>query len=224
MDTDVSTNGDSKDAVGNVRISCSSDCQMNSISSTDKNVLTRCRKVKNDASDASPASPSPSGQSDTLESDYDENPAESDTEVRGLDQYVRLHEEQHVEAVVILKNGFKKDDLGASSEMEALLKSNGKLKFNLKPEQLGSITGCSDSTDGTGIQRKSSFRRNYLFSNQSDLEKQLAMERPKPVPEPVGMYNVPERILMPMFSEDQDFVDLKNFYDKKAQLKLDEIL
>lgn len=224
MDTVFSTNGDSKDAVGNVRISCSSDCQMNSISSTDKNLHTRCRKVKNDASDASPPPPSPSGQTVTEGSDYDENPAESDTEVSGLAQYVRLKEEQHVEAVVILNNGFKKDDMGGSGEMEAFLKSNGKLKFNLRPEQLGSITGCSDTTDGTGIQRKSSFRRNYLFSNQSDLEKQLAMERPKPVPEPVGMFTVPKRILMPMFSEDQDFVDLNNFYDKKSQLKFDEIL
>lgn len=192
--------------------------QKDSISTSDQKVAHRFRKLKIDPSFTAIL---PSAV-DTEEHDYDEHTTESDDNERGIrTQYVRLNEEQHVEAVVILKNDGTKT---GPDEMEDLLQSNGKLKFNLTPEQLGGIAGGSATMENRSIPRKSSLRRNSVFSNQSDLEKQLVMEKPKPIPEPAGMYDVPKRILMPMFSEDQDFMDMNNFYDRNAQLKFDEIL
>ncbi|XP_019547887.2 E3 ubiquitin-protein ligase TRIM45 [Aedes albopictus] len=194
-----------------------------SISSNDQKVAQRFRKLKIEPPLTAPRPPSTQSDCDTEENDYDEHTAESDNEPGiGAQQYVRLNEEQHVEAVVILKNAGTENE---SDAMEELLKSNGKLKFNLTPEQLGGIAGGGTTViENKSIPRKSSLRRNSVFSNQSDLEKQLVMEKPKPIPEPAGMYDVPRRILMPMFCEDQDFMDMNSFYDRNTQLKFDEIL
>ncbi|XP_055598722.1 uncharacterized protein LOC129748223 [Uranotaenia lowii] len=176
-------------------------------------------------------------QTQSCESDDSDDGAEN---VPDLERYVRLSEE-HVEAVVILKNEFRGEEpTGTGGSMDALLlkNNNGKLTFNLTPAKLGNMTGfelvCDTRksssagsiclVDGKGVVRKSSLRRNSLYNNQFDLERQLLMDQPKPLPEVTGMYDIPKRILMPMFSEDQDFMDLNKFYDKKSQLKFDEIL
>ncbi|XP_062548302.1 E3 ubiquitin-protein ligase TRIM45 [Armigeres subalbatus] len=133
----------------------------------------------------------------------------------------RCSEEQHVEAVVILKKDITADDPDC---IDSLFKSDGKLKFNLTPDQFDSIAGSGASIENKSIPRKSSLRRNSVFSNQSDLEKQLIMGKPKPLPEPAGIFDVPKRILLPVFCEDQDIKDMNGFYDRKMQPKYDEIL
>ncbi|KAL1400069.1 hypothetical protein pipiens_002117 [Culex pipiens pipiens] len=190
---------------------------MNPILGVDKNELGRRRqKVQIDALDTPPTRDSP---------DSDEDGSEGGP---GQNRYVRLREE-HVEAVVILRNSIKREDLKGINDVESLWSSNGKLTFNLTPEQLGGGAGGGlgfgpGEEDKPSLARKSSLRRNSLYSNQLDLEKRLQMELPKPVPELGGMYDVPQKILMPMFCEDQDWMDMNSFQDKNRQPKFDEIL
>ncbi|XP_055548370.1 tripartite motif-containing protein 45 [Wyeomyia smithii] len=169
-------------------------------------------------------------QSDSAEDSDLENP----TECREMDRYVRLREE-HVEAVVILKNEKVQESFDKSDVEESLAKNNGKLTFNLTPEQLGNVTGCGGGSDAQKINpsggvfsedksivRKSSLRRNSLRGNQIELEKQYVMEPPKPIPRATGLFEVPKKILMPMLSAEQNSVDASTVQDK--QLKFDEIL
>uniref|UniRef100_A0A182UZL5 Zf-RING_UBOX domain-containing protein n=1 Tax=Anopheles merus TaxID=30066 RepID=A0A182UZL5_ANOME len=109
-----------------------------------------------------------------------------------LQRYVRLQEE-HVEAsVVVLTNGTGTVNTGTT--LESLPKGSGKLTFNLTPEQLGirnvvervgrtrrSIPAgeyllSPDASTGEECPRKSSLRRNSAYSNQSEMDKQLALE------------------------------------------------
>lgn len=187
---------------------------MNPILGGDKNELGRRRqKVQIDALDTPPTRDSP---------DSDEDGSEGGP---GQNRYVRLREE-HVEAVVILRNSIKREDLKGINDVESLWSSNGKLTFNLTPEQLGGggLGFGPGEEDKPSLARKSSLRRNSLYSNQLDLEKRLLMELPKPVPELGGMYDVPQKILMPMFCEHQDWMDMNSFQDKNRQPKFDEIL
>ncbi|EDS26899.1 conserved hypothetical protein [Culex quinquefasciatus] len=186
----------------------------NPILGGDKNELGRRRqKVQIDALDTPPTRDSP---------DSDEDGSEGGP---GQNRYVRLREE-HVEAVVILRNSIKREDLKGINDVESLWSSNGKLTFNLTPEQLGGggLGFGPGEEDKPSLARKSSLRRNSLYSNQLDLEKRLLMELPKPVPELGGMYDVPQKILMPMFCEHQDWMDMDSFQDKNRQPKFDEIL
>ncbi|XP_058823512.1 E3 ubiquitin-protein ligase TRIM45 [Topomyia yanbarensis] len=170
-----------------------------------------------------------------LDSSRRSNSEESDYEPsRDPNRYVRLREE-HVEAVVILRHGSIIRE--ETKDAEALSRNNGKLTFNLTPEQLGNATSCSvvceakksssvgsmslEGKDGT---RKSSLRRNSLRSQQSELEKQLVLENPMPVPQQAGMYDIPKKILMPICSEERDFVDKSDTQDRKSHMKFDEIL
>ncbi|XP_053692347.1 tripartite motif-containing protein 45 [Sabethes cyaneus] len=170
-------------------------------------------------------------QSDSEDSDL-ENPAKS----REVDRYIRLREE-HVEAVVILKKESVQDSFDKPDNEESLVKNNGKLTFNLTPEQLGNVTGCGAVSDvkkinppgsafseDKSITRKSSLRRNSLHCNQIELEKLYTMEPPKPIPQIAGLFDVPKKILMPLSSGEQNSVDVSSIQDKKLSLKFDEIL
>uniref|UniRef100_A0A182NZI4 B box-type domain-containing protein n=1 Tax=Anopheles epiroticus TaxID=199890 RepID=A0A182NZI4_9DIPT len=117
-----------------------------------------------------------------------------------LQRYVRLQEE-HVEAsVVVLANGIGTVGPGTAT-LESLPKGTGKLTFNLTPEQLGGRGGveCTgrprrtvppgeyllspDATAADECPRKSSLRRCSAYSNQSEMDKQLALEQhPAPLP------------------------------------------
>uniref|UniRef100_A0A1S4H1W0 B box-type domain-containing protein n=1 Tax=Anopheles gambiae TaxID=7165 RepID=A0A1S4H1W0_ANOGA len=117
-----------------------------------------------------------------------------------LQRYVRLQEE-HVEAsVVVLTN--ETGTVGTGTTLESLPKGSGKLTFNLTPEQLGvrnvvervgrtrrSIPAgeyllSPDASTGEECPRKSSLRRNSAYSNQSEMDKQLAFEQhPEPLPD-----------------------------------------
>ncbi|KFB53786.1 tripartite motif protein 45 [Anopheles sinensis] len=109
--------------------------------------------------------------------------------------YVRLQEE-HIEAsVVVLKNGIVADEGTPDAPMTSPRAPGGKLTFNLTPEQLGTRSGTSRRTSRSGgassalpvdfekslerplgvlgNPRKSSLRRSSVYSNQSELDKQL---------------------------------------------------
>ncbi|EDO63417.1 AGAP009708-PA, partial [Anopheles gambiae str. PEST] len=92
-------------------------------------------------------------------------------------RYVRLQEE-HVEAsVVVLTN--ETGTVGTGTTLESLPKGSGKLTFNLTPEQLGVRNVVERECP-----RKSSLRRNSAYSNQSEMDKQLAFEQhPEPLPD-----------------------------------------
>ncbi|XP_058452617.1 E3 ubiquitin-protein ligase TRIM45 [Malaya genurostris] len=166
------------------------------------------------------------------------NSEESDCETsRGPDRYVRLREE-HVEAVVILKQGsILRESFEDAKDAEALSRNNGKLTFNLTPEQLGNTASCgmvcdakksssvgNVSSEWKGATRKSSLRGNSLRSYQGELEKQLVVENSMPIPPTVGMYDIPKRILLPMASEERDLMDRNDVQDKVPQKRFDEIL
>ncbi|XP_050072359.1 tripartite motif-containing protein 45 [Anopheles maculipalpis] len=117
-----------------------------------------------------------------------------------VQRYVRLQEE-HVEAsVFVLTNGI--GSTRAEPMLESLPKGGGKLTFNLTPEQLGvrntaertnrarkclaagdyllstekMITNTASPT-GEECPRKSSLRRSSAYSNQSEMDKQLALDQ-----------------------------------------------
>lgn len=187
-----------------------------SISSSDKNSEIGKRKVQIYAANAT-------RQNDSEESDY-ENSAENEN-IQRRDEYVRLRDE-HVEAVVILKNEVGRD---GTSDMDAILRNNGRLTFNLTPEQLcnsrKSISMGNFALDGTGVlARKSSLRKNSLHNNQSDLEKRLMMAKPKPVPDRAAILEGPKKILMPVFGDDRDCADVESFCEQKCRMNFDEIL
>ncbi|XP_055634959.1 tripartite motif-containing protein 45 isoform X2 [Toxorhynchites rutilus septentrionalis] len=187
-----------------------------SISTPDKNFEMGKRKVRIYATNAT-------RQNDSEESDY-ETSAENEY-VQKRDQYMRLRDE-HVEAVVILKN--ETAGRGEPSDaMDAVLRNNGRLTFNLTPEELcdsrKSVSMGNFALDaGRGVgTRKSSLRKNSLHNNQSDLEKRLTMAKPKPVPDRAAIFGSPKKILMPVFGDDQE---CESFCDQKCQMNFDEIL
>ncbi|XP_049301312.1 tripartite motif-containing protein 45 [Anopheles funestus] len=129
-----------------------------------------------------------------------------------VQRYVRLQEE-HVEAsVVVLTNGIGSTRVGPPL-LESLPKGGGKLTFNLTPEQLGvrkatertergrkcrtaeeylrspeQMSANTGSPTGDDSPRKSSLRRSSAYSNQSELDKQLAVEQhPEPLPASCGL-------------------------------------
>uniref|UniRef100_A0A182WGF7 B box-type domain-containing protein n=1 Tax=Anopheles minimus TaxID=112268 RepID=A0A182WGF7_9DIPT len=133
-------------------------------------------------------------------------PTSADEGPDGMQRYVRLQEE-HVEAsVVVLTNGIGSSRAGAF--LESLPKGGGKLTFNLTPQQLGmrnvaertnhgrqcrtagdyllspdKSSANTDSPTAEDSPRKSSLRRSSAYSNQSELDKQLAVEQhPEPLP------------------------------------------
>ncbi|XP_052897640.1 tripartite motif-containing protein 45 [Anopheles moucheti] len=139
-------------------------------------------------------------------------PTPADEGSDAVQRYVRLQEE-HIEAsVVVLTNG-----LGTSrvepTVLEPLPKGGGKLTFNLTPEQLGvrnatertnrgrrcrtagefllspeKLSANTDSPTAEDSPRKSSLRRSSAYSNQSELDKQLAGEQhPEPLPGSSGL-------------------------------------
>uniref|UniRef100_A0A182SCY8 RING-type domain-containing protein n=1 Tax=Anopheles maculatus TaxID=74869 RepID=A0A182SCY8_9DIPT len=131
-------------------------------------------------------------------------PTPADEGPDAVQRYVRLQEE-HVEAsVVVLTNGRGSARVGPM--LESLPKGGGKLTFNLTPEQLGVRNTAERGTRkfmaagdyllspekmsaNTGIltveesPRKSSLRRSSAYSNQSEMDKQLALDQhPEPLP------------------------------------------
>uniref|UniRef100_A0A182Y0K9 Uncharacterized protein n=1 Tax=Anopheles stephensi TaxID=30069 RepID=A0A182Y0K9_ANOST len=133
-------------------------------------------------------------------------PTPADEGPDAVQRYVRLQEE-HVEAsVVVLTNGI--GSTRAAPVLESLPKGGGKLTFNLTPEQLGvrntaerttrarkcmaagdyflSPGQMSAHTASPTVEespRKSSLRRSSAYSNQSEMDKQLALEQhPDPLP------------------------------------------
>ncbi|KFB53781.1 AGAP009708-PA-like protein [Anopheles sinensis] len=106
--------------------------------------------------------------------------------------YVRLQEEHIEPSVVVLKNGIVADEGTPDAPMASPRAPGGKLTFNLTPEQLGTRSGTSRRTSlggpvssalpvdfekslerPLGNPRKSSLRRSSVYSNQSELDKQL---------------------------------------------------
>ncbi|XP_058122451.1 uncharacterized protein LOC131293331 [Anopheles ziemanni] len=138
--------------------------------------------------------------------------------------YIRLQEEYIEPSVVVLKNGIVADEGTPDAPMESPRAPGGKLTFNLTPEQLGTRSGTSRRTSrgdgvssalpvdlekslgrslvGIGSPRKSSLRRSSVYSNQSELDKQLQdseqlgpQERTQSLPGCTGLlYDGPQTI------------------------------